>query len=615
MRRALALLACLALAACAMVKLKDESASFYASTALVGRVSGPVPDGAPLIVGAYEARGGELRIVHRARLHEAGPYELVVPAGQFAVFAFADVNRNLRYDPGEPAGDYADGRTVAATGEGVIAQLDIVLGSGPARMPPGTSFAPPEGKPLYDTQAGAAARLDDAAYTPESAGMGYWRPMSFYREFGGNVVFVEPYDPARTPVLFVHGASGTPRDLSALAEGIDRRKFQAWYYYYPSGASLESMGHLLFWKLYNLQARYGFQRMHIVAHSMGGLVAREFLLDNGANFPYVDLFVSISTPWGGESLAELGVRASPAVIPSWRDMQPQGAFLKSLLSRPLPGGVRYYLMFGHRGGGSLFRPNNDGTVTLASQLAPAVQREARMVYGYDEDHISILGSPSVLAQLDALLSSAAAPTAAEGRVQLLFAYAQAPTGPRAQPLLVLTPADGGGPRVSSLINPEDSGRTVGPFPAGAYDARLVAYGYQTLPALIPLTVGEGRSTTLGFRLVPQGVLAGYAAARREASPVGTYYSPQSDVRIRSVMLEGGGLRRVLEPAGNGADVIEQYLAGRDQAFGSYFSFVGLPGGEYTLTLRADGYRTHTSSQRVVPGEPQPTKPILLEPLP
>ena len=615
MRRALVLLAGAALVACTMVKLKDESASFYASTALVGRVTGPAPDGAPLIVAAYAMHDGRPEIAHRARLHEAGPYELVVPAGQFALFAFADLNGNLRYDAGEPAGDYADGRLVAATGEGVISQLDILLGPGATRVPPGTSFAPPDGKVLHDTQAGAPAHLDEAMYSPESASMGYWAPMAFYREFGGNVVFAEPYDPGRTPVLFVHGASGSPRDLRALAEGIDRGRFQVWYYYYPSGASLESMAHLLYWKLYNLQASYGFQRMHVVAHSMGGLVVREFLVDNGANFPYVDLFVSISTPWGGESLAALGVRASPAVIPSWRDMQPQGMFLQTLFRKPLPGGVRYYLMFGHRGGGSLFRPNNDGTVTLASQLAPSAQREARMVYGYDEDHISVLGSPSVRAQLGALLSAAGAPAVAEGSVKLLFSYAPAPPGPRAQPLLVLTPADSPGPPVSSLINPEDSGRTVGPYPAGTYDARLAAYGFRTLPALIPLTVGEGRSTTLGFRLEPQGVLAGYVAARRTDSPAGTYYSPHSNIRVRSVMLDGKGLRRSLEPAGDGANVVEEYLAGRDQAFGTYFSFVGLPPGDYALTIRADGYRTHTSTHRVVPGEAAASKPILLEPLP
>jgi len=598
-----------------MVKLKDESASFYASTALVGRVSGTVPADTPLVVTAYAMHGGRPVIAHRARLHEAGPYELIVPAGQFAVFAFADVNRNLRYDDGEPAGDYAGGRLVAATGEGVIAQLDILLGPGPTRLPAGTSFAPPDGRPLFDTQAGAPARLDQAAYSPESASMGYWQPMAFYREFGGNVVFAEPYDPTRTPVLFVHGASGSPRDLSALAEGIDRRKFQAWYYYYPSGAALESMAHLLFWKLSNLQAQYGFQRMHIVAHSMGGLVVREFLADNGANFPYVGLFVSVSTPWGGESLAELGVRASPAVIPSWRDMQPQGPFLQTLFRKPLPSGVRYYLMFGHRGGGSLFGPNRDGTVTLASELAPAAQREARMVYGYDEDHMSILSSPSVLAQLDALLSAAGTPAVAEGSVRLLFSYADARPAPRAQLLLALTPADGTGPRVSSLINPEDSGRTVGPFPAGVYDARLAAYGFRTLPALIPLKVGDGRSTTLGFRLVPQGVLAGYVAERRADSPAGTYYSPQSNIRVRSVMLESEGLRRQLEPAGDGADALEQYLAGHDQAFGGYFSFVGLARGEYTLTIRADGFRTHRSTRQVVPGEAVQAKPILLERLP
>lgn len=614
LRRAAILALLPVLAACALITLRDDSAAFYASTALVGRVSSAAPWRDPVVVAALTRHAGRVEIAHAALLHEIGAYELVVPKGEFALFAFGDANGNLRYDAGEPAGEYAQGRPVAASGDGVISLLDIALAAAPAAgVPPGTSFAPPAGR-LRSTQAGALARLDDEVFDADHASQGYWAPMAFYRELGGNIHFLEPFDPAKIPVLFVHGASGSPRDWRHVAAGLDRARYQPWFYYYPSGAAVDSMAFLLFWKLHNLQTRHGFRRMHLVAHSMGGLVARRFLAEHGANVPYVKLFASISTPWAGESLADLGVKSSPAVIPSWRDMQPGGPFLRELFARKLPPGTEYYLLFGHRGGGALFRPNNDGAVTLESQLAPAAQAEARMVYGYNEDHVSILGAAPVLAQLNALLAAADAPAAArarEGRVRVDFRYAGG-SGPHAQPVLLLTPADGRAARISVPLDPEAAGREIGPFPAGAYDASLIAHGFRAEPRAIPFSVGEGKSTTLGFRLLPQGVLAGYVAMPVAASPAGTYRA--GGLAIESATLSGAGVRRTAVPV-PGADAPSRYLDGADHVEGAYFSFVGLAEGVYELTIQARGYRPHVDSHRVVPGQYNHFKPIVLTPLP
>ena len=41
---------------------------------------------------------------------------------------------------------------------------------------------------------------------------------------------------------------------------------------------------------------------------MGGLVARSFIVNYGPQFPYVKLFISLATPWGGDRMAEYGVK-------------------------------------------------------------------------------------------------------------------------------------------------------------------------------------------------------------------------------------------------------------------------------------------------------------------
>ena len=108
----------------------------------------------------------------------------------------------------------------------------------------------------------------------------------------------------------------------------------------------------------------GAGRIAIVAHSMGGLVARSYLTDFVGDSPVIKLFVSLATPWGGDKMAAYGVEQSPAVIPCWIDLQPQGDFIQGIYRNKLPEAIDFYLFFGHRGSRNPLRSNNDGTITL-----------------------------------------------------------------------------------------------------------------------------------------------------------------------------------------------------------------------------------------------------------
>ena len=145
--------------------------------------------------------------------------------------------------------------------------------------------------------------------------------------------------------------------------------------------------------------------MYITAHSMGGLVVRSFIMDYGQYCPYVKLFISLATPWGGDRMAEYGVKQSPAVIPSWIDMQPEGDFMTSLYSARMPETINFYLFFGHRGSRNPFRSNNDETITLSSLLDRRSQSEAKRVYGFNENHASIAFSKEVLAQYNTIINT------------------------------------------------------------------------------------------------------------------------------------------------------------------------------------------------------------------
>ncbi len=259
--------------------------------------------------------------------------------------------------------------------------------------------------------------LAEEAFSEAQGRSGYWSPRKSFAERGADVFSPEEYDPAKTPILFVHGAAGSPRDWRYFVAHLDRTRYQPWFFYYPSGAPVSDMSELLYRKLQEIQERYHPRRLYITAHSLGGLVVRSMLGEHGDSLPWVKLFISISTPWGGESLARMGVRLSPVVIPAWNDLCPHGRFLKALFAKPLPPGIDYYLLFSHRGGRGIVRPNNDGAVTLASQLRPEAQAEAKRIFGFDESHTGILSSPEVLARYDALLLEAeegAAPGSSDG---------------------------------------------------------------------------------------------------------------------------------------------------------------------------------------------------------
>ncbi len=100
------------------------------------------------------------------------------------------------------------------------------------------------------------------------------------------LVLMEPYQPGKIPVVFVHGLGSSPQTWDDAvnrlrAQGDIYRQFQFWYFQYPTGGDLLESAASLREKL--LVAREAFdplhrdaalQRMVLVGHSLGGLVVQ-----------------------------------------------------------------------------------------------------------------------------------------------------------------------------------------------------------------------------------------------------------------------------------------------------------------------------------------------------
>ncbi len=166
-----------------------------------------------------------------------------------------------------------------------------------------------------------------------------------------------------------------------------------------------------------LRHLHGFDELFVVAHSMGGLVARAFILTHYeiTHNDAVKLFVSISTPWGGKASAQKGVERSPVVVYSWEDVAPGSAFLNGIfyedpetarVRRRLPEHAAFHLIFGYRRGGKLPGASGDRVIATASALRLEAQDEAESIRGFDYDHTEILRSPEASARLNEILASA-----------------------------------------------------------------------------------------------------------------------------------------------------------------------------------------------------------------
>jgi pimeloyl-ACP methyl ester carboxylesterase len=227
------------------------------------------------------------------------------------------------------------------------------------------------------------------------------------------VYFLEPYDPKKVPVLFVHGALGHPGNWATIVASLDRARFQPWLAYYPTATGLDATAMALDRWMEQLYVRHRYRRLVVVAHSMGGLVARAFInrlvAAGDGRAEGVRLFVTLSTPWNGSELAQHAVERSPVVAPSWHDVAPRSPFLRSLLGPELPPTLPYDLLYSYSGHSRfMYSDPNDGSVTVASQLLPHALLLARRVRGFDESHMSILRNTGVAALLNEELATLAA---------------------------------------------------------------------------------------------------------------------------------------------------------------------------------------------------------------
>ncbi len=337
-------------------------------------------------------------------LHNVVPgthYGLNLPPGHYDLIAFADVNGNGVYESDEAMGRLSLDLHEEKGVRKILGKVDIpierparidwhvALGAQTARVREQSLFFPPD----------TIRELDDALFDADTATLGMYHPTAFLERAGTMFYALEEDIAYKIPVIFVHGIDGSARDFSAIVQKLDRTRFKPLFFYYPSGGDLNQMA-VFFFEIFLsgkvLPIDENVPRI-VVAHSMGGLVVREALNKlGGVSLPQTT-FISLATPFGGMASAASGERNPLLVIPSWRNLNPDNAFIKDLYRTPFSKTVVHRLVYAYGNPGLLkVGDDSDGIVPLVSQLHPRARQQAAEQIGFNASHVGILRDAAAL---------------------------------------------------------------------------------------------------------------------------------------------------------------------------------------------------------------------------
>jgi pimeloyl-ACP methyl ester carboxylesterase len=111
-----------------------------------------------------------------------------------------------------------------------------------------------------------------------------FRPDLF--ENSAKLVKLEPYNPKKIPVLFVHGLSNSPAIFSPVIEFLRsdpkiRRNYQFWVFSYPTGLPYPMSAAILRYQLEKMRKLHpDHKEIVLIGHSMGGMISRLIMTDS-----------------------------------------------------------------------------------------------------------------------------------------------------------------------------------------------------------------------------------------------------------------------------------------------------------------------------------------------
>ena len=393
----------LLLSACSLPEIKKQSEIMDSLGEIRGEVNVSVKADGPVHVVLFIKDNGLLDLVDHYPVGADGKYIFHVIPDTYFIAAYMDTDNDEIYQLGEPASylGIADAGAMPREirvnmGEKIVVESLTISGSIKSRVSEKTQWSYPK----YDNNIGRVVSLDDPIFHRENAAMGLWRPLDFINDIGGGLFFLQEFEEEKIPVLFIHGVNGTALDWKEVIASMDREKFQPWVLYYPSGGRLDMISNYMVESINTLHNRHKIKQLYVIAHSMGGLLARSYIMKHtdGENTVKIALSMTINSPMKGMESAKSGVQYSPIVVPSWRDVAKDSEFIQRITQWTWPVDIPYHLIFSYESG-----EGDDGVVSLESQIPLKLQAESERIYGFNSSHAGVLQDSDFLTTFNTIL--------------------------------------------------------------------------------------------------------------------------------------------------------------------------------------------------------------------
>ncbi|HEY5845263.1 MAG TPA: alpha/beta fold hydrolase [Microlunatus sp.] len=133
-------------------------------------------------------------------------------------------------------------------------------------------------------------------------------------------------DAAATPILFVHGIIDNHSIFALLERALRRRGFSdlSSFDYGLLTTDVRRAAQDLAAAVERLSAESGYERVHVVGHSLGGLIARYYVQRMGGH-ERVRTLITLGTPHQGTELARVG-----QLLPLVRQLRPDSDLISEL---------------------------------------------------------------------------------------------------------------------------------------------------------------------------------------------------------------------------------------------------------------------------------------------
>jgi uncharacterized membrane protein YdjX (TVP38/TMEM64 family)/pimeloyl-ACP methyl ester carboxylesterase len=206
-----------------------------------------------------------------------------------------------------------------------------------------------------------------------------YRELTYEVKVNNDIVRRASFDKDKTPVLLLYGFFSSRRAMTVLEKMLIARGHQVLTFNLGglfgtfNTRDIIETAQFIDYKIKRQIDRHGFKKVHIVAHSKGGMVALWWTLKQGG-YQYCDKIVTMGTPFKGSRFTYLALVTPLGFL--WRDvwqMRPRSSFLKSLHGADIPESLHVFCLHSRRdrvarGTQGLFKPKNPKSAARVTSI-------------------------------------------------------------------------------------------------------------------------------------------------------------------------------------------------------------------------------------------------------